>query len=110
MMLLPFKPVYAVAFVLGLVGGLLFIQVQHAYPMDVDTIGCVSPTTCGSTREHKQMLPPVTLEEALKVLERDAKDPVYYHGRVAARALEYIRELEAQIEVWEEVDGLRNDH
>jgi hypothetical protein len=99
-----------VAFVLGLLGGFLMYDIQKAYPFDVNTQGCVSPATCMTVKEHRQMLPPVTLEEALKVLERDAKDPVYYHGRVAARALEYIRELEAQIEVWEEVDGLRNNH
>jgi hypothetical protein len=35
MMTLPFKPEYAVAFVLGLVGGLLFLQVSRAYPEDI---------------------------------------------------------------------------
>jgi hypothetical protein len=89
-----------VAFVLGLLGGFMLVDIQKAYPMDVNTSGCVSPATC-APRGGKQMsyaLPAVSLEEALQKLEKDAHDPVYYHGRVAARALEYIRELEGRLD------------
>ncbi len=43
-------------------------------------------------------LPEVTREVALKTLEKDAQDPVYYHGRVAKVALDYIRALEGDFQ------------
>ena len=55
-------------------------------------------------------LPEVTLVEALLKLEKDAQDPVYYHGRVAARLLEYIKELQAKTWAFETLKNrLRDD-